>query len=489
MDSLGAKQLVLGLNDPEPRVREQSAKLAERRIARDADLLGKLLPMADDPDPLVRFQVALSLGEAHSDPRVIPALARIAVRDAGDLWTRTAVLSSIPGKSSEMIEALAAHSKGFFETGAGAAWLDELALMVGAGRDATAIWRLIGRLVDSGADTGTLMRVVLAAGRGLKRSGGSPADVLNGQASGRIGRLVEEAAQAAGEEGSIGRRLPAIALVAMLEPEKAITILPELLDSRQPGQVQLAALQGLGGLSDPSVGPLVLSQWKSMSPVVRREAAEVLFARRDRLESLLSALESKALAPGDIDPDRLKQLRTHKDPLVRSRAVKVLGAESAASRDRMALIGSYRDALTLTGRPEKGREVFIKTCATCHRVLGQGTDVGPDLATVTGRSPEDLLMHVLDPNREVAPNYVNYNVATTDGRVVSGIIASESATALTLRRAEGATDVIPRSQIEAVASTGLSLMPEGLEKGLSAQDFADLIALLRSIPANKSLPR
>jgi putative membrane-bound dehydrogenase-like protein len=483
LDSLDSKALIPGLEDPEPRVREQSAKLAERRIARDADLLAKLLTLADDPDPMVRFQVALSLGDSHDDPRVIPALASIAVRDAADIWTRTAVLSSIPGKSSDMIEALAARSKGFFETDPGRSCLDELAIMVGAGRDESGIGRLIGRLVVSGADSRLLTRVVLAVGRGLKRSGGSPAGLRGGPASGRIGKLLEEAAQVAPGDGPIDRRLPAIALLAMLEPTRAITILPGLLDSRQPGQVQLAALQGLGGLSDPSVGALVLSQWRSMSPTVRREAAEVLFARRDRLDSLLSAIESKALAPADIDPDRARQLRMHKDPQVRSRAVKVLGAESASPRDRLAVLDSFRTALALAGRPENGKAVFIKTCSTCHRAFGQGTDVAPDLATVTGRSPEDLLMHILDPNREVAPNYMNYNVATTDGRVVSGIIASESATALTLRRAEGATDVVPRSQIETVASTGLSLMPEGLEKGLSAQDLADLIAFLKTIPA------
>jgi putative heme-binding domain-containing protein len=108
-------------------------------------------------------------------------------------------------------------------------------------------------------------------------------------------------------------------------------------------------------------------------------------------------------------------------------------------------------------------------------------DVGPNLATVTNRSSEDLLVHILDPNREVAPNFVNYNVATENGRVLSGIIAEESAGALVLKRGEGATDVIPREQIEAVSSTGISLMPEGLEKGLSHQDLADLIAFVRSI--------
>lgn len=488
LDVLGALEedtLVLGMKDPEPRVREQSAKLAESRVARAPALLGELIALAEDSDPMVRFQVALALGEARDDARVMPALARIAARDAGDIWTRTAVLSSIANKPSELLEALASGSRKFFETDAGHTWLDELSLMVGAGRDQEAIRRLISRLVDAGSDASVLTRTVVAVGRGLKRAGGKPASLFSEGPSGRIGMLVEEAARVAQGDGPVDHRLPAIALLAMGEPDRALKVLPGLLDSRQPGSVQLAAVQALGGLDDSSVGPLVLAQWRSMSPVVRREAAEVLFARRDRLESLLSALEAKTLLPGDIDPDRARQLRMHKDPELRSRAEKVLGSESAAARDRKALIESFRPALGMVGRPEQGKAVFLKTCATCHRAFGQGTDVGPDLATVTGRSPEDLLMHILDPNREVAPNYVNYNVAMEDGRVVSGIIASESATALTLKRAEGVTDVIPRSQIETVASTGLSLMPEGLEKGLSAQDFADLIAFLRSIQASK----
>ncbi len=98
------------------------------------------------------------------------------------------------------------------------------------------------------------------------------------------------------------------------------------------------------------------------------------------------------------------------------------------------------------------------------------------------------MIHILDPNREVPADYVNYNVATTDGRVVSGLIAEETANAVTLKRAEGATDVIPRARIESIASTGLSLMPEGLEKGLAPQDLADLIAYLRSIQAAGGTP-
>ena len=146
-------------------------------------------------------------------------------------------------------------------------------------------------------------------------------------------------------------------------------------------------------------------------------------------------------------------------------------------------IAIYRSAVQLAGDREKGRDVFARACATCHQAEGRGINVGPDLATVASRSPEDLLTHILDPNREVAPNFVNYNVAMQDGRVVSGIIADESAAAITLKRAEGATDSIARDRIETISSTGISLMPEGLEKGLSAQDLANLIAFVKSIRA------
>src|SRR5262249_10958161 len=158
-------------------------------------------------------------------------------------------------------------------------------------------------------------------------------------------------------------------------------------------------------------------------------------------------------------------LRTHANPVLRARAQKVLAAEVLPARDRSQVVASYRRSLELAGNHQRGRAVFLKACSTCHQAEGQGVEVGPNLATVTNRSSEDLLVHILDPNREVAPNYLNYNVATEDGRIRSGIIAGESSLALVLKRAEGASDVVPRDQIESITSTGISLMPEGVETG------------------------
>jgi putative heme-binding domain-containing protein len=118
---------------------------------------------------------------------------------------------------------------------------------------------------------------------------------------------------------------------------------------------------------------------------------------------------------------------------------------------------------------------------TCHRLGKEGHDLAPNLATVKHRSPEEILLHVLDPNREVPPQYLNYTVTLETGRVLTGIVAAETDASVTLRRGDSSQDTILRKDIEAIESTGMSIMPEGFERQIGQQEMADLIALLRTI--------
>ena len=170
-----------------------------------------------------------------------------------------------------------------------------------------------------------------------------------------------------------------------------------------------------------------------------------------------------------------------KNAAIRDRAIKLLGTDTR--QDRAQLIGTYQKSLSQTGDREAGHAVYKKLCATCHRAGDEGVEVGPNLATVTGRTPEDLVTHILDPNREVAPGAMVYNLETAEGTVLTGIIAEESPAALTLKRGEGVLEVVPRARVASVVSTGLSLMPEGLERDLSVQGMADLIAWIRGLAA------
>jgi putative heme-binding domain-containing protein len=146
---------------------------------------------------------------------------------------------------------------------------------------------------------------------------------------------------------------------------------------------------------------------------------------------------------------------------------------------RKETIDKYQAALALTGESPRGQLVYRRECANCHKLRGEGHDVGPSLETIQHRSPQEILIHVLDPNREVSPNFLDYTVRLADGRVLTGMIATETDAGLTLRRAQNQEDTVLRSEIEEIAASGKSLMPEGLEQKISQQEMADLIAYLR----------
>ena len=118
----------------------------------------------------------------------------------------------------------------------------------------------------------------------------------------------------------------------------------------------------------------------------------------------------------------------------------------------------------MKGDRERGKAVFKTHCSTCHRLEGVGQQVGADLAAVRDRGLDSVLLNILDPNREVKPQYLSYVLVTTSGRVLTGMITAETANSLTIRKPDGGEETVLRLQIDELRSTGLSYMPEGLEK-------------------------
>jgi putative heme-binding domain-containing protein len=260
--------------------------------------------------------------------------------------------------------------------------------------------------------------------------------------------------------------------------------LQELLAPRIPGELQLAAVRALSRHHHPKVAETLLAPWRSYSPNIRREALEAVFAKADRLPALLTAMEQNQVQLSQLEPFRLDRLRKLPDAKLRQRAEKLLAG--LASSDRQKVVDGYRPALDIKGEPLRGKAVFKKTCTTCHRLESEGTEVGPDLlSALRNKTPELLLIDIFDPSREVDPRYINYVVSDKSGRVFTGMIAAETASSVTLRRAEKAEDTILRNQIEEIQATAKSLMPENLETQLSKQEVADLIAYLQSVAAPK----
>ena len=155
-------------------------------------------------------------------------------------------------------------------------------------------------------------------------------------------KLLDEAPKLAVSDGPSDGRLAAIGLLGLGDPKTARRVFPPLLDARQSTAVQLSVLQAMAGFLDRSAADEILARWKAMSPSVRREAVEVLFSRPEGIEALLGAIESRLLAPSEIDLARLQQLQKHSNASFRDRAQKIVDSGAVPSRDRAQVVAQYR---------------------------------------------------------------------------------------------------------------------------------------------------
>ncbi|HEX8201584.1 MAG TPA: HEAT repeat domain-containing protein, partial [Isosphaeraceae bacterium] len=474
----------VALADAHPEVRRHALRVGEWVLKGSPALGAAMVRLADDPEPRVRFQLALTLG-GWDDPRAGRALAGLLRRDADDPWLRAAVLSSATPHAATILTSLFAEGR--------AEMLPEAAVvplfgLAGALRGQAGLAAVVRAVATPEGPEGrhapwqfsALAGLLDAADRArtsLDEWGRSDAELKQAIAglSGLFGAARQRAADAHTPED---QRLAAVRLLGR-EPGQVDADrqrLTELLRPQVPSSVQGAAVAALGRARDPKVAEALLAGWRGYTPGLRGSVLDTLLSREAWTGALLSSLEDTCVPAAEIDPVHRRRLLDHADAALRRRAAAVF-AEAGGPRSQV--IERYRAALELPGHPEAGAVVFRKICASCHRLDGQGTEVGPDLATLTDKSPETLLTAILDPNRAFEAKYTNFTVATLDGRVLSGMIAGETAVGVTLRRQEGQQDDLLRDEIEAIAGSGQSLMPEGLEQDLSPQDLADLIAYLR----------
>jgi putative membrane-bound dehydrogenase-like protein len=469
------------LKDPHPGVRRHAVQLSELLLDSPA-IRAALKTMVSDNDLLVRYQLAYTLGELPESERTA-ALVALARRDADHEWMRVAIQSSLATGAGDVFSTLTNDSP-FRRSDQGRQFLQSLAQQIGAQQDKHDFQRVVATIDRLSASAGD-REFVEALALGAARAPGGRAATAGAKLHPTLAREVAKAVARASAEASdvdlpVDRRLRAIETMANASPDDSLVhTFGSLLDAGQPDAIQLAAMAALSRSAEPRAAELLLDRWHSFSPRLRAVAIEALVSRRATVARLLDAVEAGDVARSDLDAARVGQLLRYSDRNLRQKAARLFG--EMQKRDRDPIVREYQTSLNLTGSADKGKAVFKVHCAGCHRGEGEGHELGPNLATAQNRGPEAVLVNVLDPNREVNPQYVNYLVVTNDGRTASGIIAGESATTVTLRRGEGLSETILRGQIDEMTATGLSLMPEGFEKQIDVRAMADLLAYLATL--------
>lgn len=114
-----------------------------------------------------------------------------------------------------------------------------------------------------------------------------------------------------------------------------------------------------------------------------------------------------------------------------------------------------------TGSPYEGQKLFATACAGCHKLFGQGGQIGPDLTTFKRDDLDNMLLSIVNPNAEIREGYENHLVTTKDGRTLSGFLADKDQRVVVLRGIDGMSITLPQEQIHEMKAAGLSLMPEG----------------------------
>ncbi|MBX3440987.1 MAG: c-type cytochrome [Planctomyces sp.] len=249
---------------------------------------------------------------------------------------------------------------------------------------------------------------------------------------------------------------------------------------RPASETQSQVLFAMSRLDDGRVAEAILARFAELAPEVQPRALEVLTQRPHWSARLLAAIAENRVNKDMLNLNQLRRISTFKDEDVQAAFRTLYGTiREDRNPDRERVINEMRDFLNGTpGDPHAGVAVYKKVCAQCHKLHGEGEEVGPDITSNGRNNWEQLLSNVLDPSLVIGNAYQARILATADGRVLTGLPVEETDQQVVLKVQGGKLETVAREDIEEYRISELSMMPEQLENQLTPQELADLFAYL-----------
>lgn len=489
LESLDLLTLKKVLADREAGVREQAVLLAGDMFQKHPDLIQSIVSSSNDEAIRVRYNSALVLGSMEG-PQVVQALAKVAARDGADKWFRAAVLSGIEKRMPEFLAAFRDQKNA--EPVAFASVMKELGRLFGNGGTAEDGRVLIKEVLATNGDTEWRIATILGLAEGVsgraKDFGASPKGllyaILGNNASGSdisaLDNFVNKALAIAGNQSENTRlRTSATALLGYTDFGRSHSALQKLMVPSTAPELLLEAISSFTRLDDARGAAVLLEKktWSAYTPRIKSAVVAAVVSKPAFINELFLAIEKGTISGAELSSADRMRLISDKNADISNRA-KLLFKELEGG-NRMAVYQEYRQALTAQVDAKLGKAVYQKACSACHTYQNEGGKVGPDLTGVKNQPADALLLHILVPNYEVLPAYQSISISTNDGRSFSGWLVSENENSLTLRTTFGTDESILRRNISSLSNSGLSLMPDGLEQGISKDEMAKLIAYLK----------
>lgn len=479
--ALGAvnERAVLGaLGDKDARVREAGLRAAEALMPNGVvpePVWRRIRAMGSDPDPAVRLQAAFTAGYARRADRAA-LLAEIAIRDPGNAWVKTAVLSSAH-EGGEQVLAVLARNAPLAGSEVGRDLLREIAQVIALTTRVRSIVSVVEVVSEARLARSSAYPILSGLGQGMARTGMSwavadPQAKLAGYFSGALSSCM---APGTGEP----ERLEALRVVATgpFPYEQTADVLLLLASSaRNSRPVQTSVFNALGRYDDPRLETDLFARWKTIPSEARPLAVDALLSRTDRVPAIMSAIETGLIPASDVTPAQANFLRFFPEAGISQRAVRFFGP---LETERPKAAEQFRSVAGASGSPSRGEQLYSIRCASCHHARHQGWRVGPDLDPVALAPSPKVLADILEPQKGIAPGFETCLLQTADGGLWTGVLERERPEAIVLARPWGERMVWPRGSVRYLQPQPWSLMPEGLEQGVSPQSMADLLSFLR----------
>ncbi|HET9279267.1 MAG TPA: PVC-type heme-binding CxxCH protein, partial [Flavitalea sp.] len=503
LQALTPELIVSALKDPVAGVRENAIRLAELHL-NSKSVTDTLLELQDDPDAKVRYQLLCAVGSVNN-PEALAVRNKLLFRDINDQWIQVAALSGSSLQTMSLLNIVLDS----FRTGIPAygSMVKRLGAMMASDTKSATVHKLI-QTATSTQNSEWQAPLLEGLAQGLKNQKGSTAsktdqDVLVKTFFDHPSPAVSNASlsllkamelpdkvskkQAIQKAVSIAvdqkqpeqKRVQAIQFISLDNPALYRDTLHGLIVPREPASIQSASIRTLNIINDTSLSLYLLQQWAALSPGVQDEAMNTFLKDTTRIALLLDAMEKGKVQPGAVGWQRSVRLMNHSNIPLRTRARKLL---SQTDQERLAVNKEYQQALTLEGDPAKGKRVYMKNCGICHQVRGQsGNNFGPDLGSIHNWSRDAIMVNILAPNLSISSGYAMWEVQQKNGDTFQGIISSETPTAITLKNQSLEQRTITRADITSLKAINISAMPTGLEKQITQQQMADLLAFLKQV--------
>ena len=328
--------------------------------------------------------------------------------------------------------------------------------------------------------TGALFDAISAAWRA------APAEVprlrvaLRGGVADASSAVLAEVAEAA---TAAPRRRALLGLLAEFGVPEAVPLAIGLLHDSPLVEVQSAALDVLAPHADGRVTMALLQDFSEAPIALRGRIAEILLSRPASALAFLERVDRHEIAAGEVPIDRLRQVALHGDARLDALVRRLWGRiEAGTPEEKLAEMRRLNNDLRAgPGDRARGKELYRQHCAVCHKLFGEGGEIGPDLTGSARGDTTSLLASIVDPGAVVRTPYLQYAAVTTTGRIQSGILVAQDGAGITLVDARNQRTTLPRATIEELRELPTSIMPENLLKALSPHEVRDLFAHLQAL--------